>query len=248
MRSVLVVAVICLLALFGCEKQEEPATASSVKQLEWPPRTGRNDQSAASIMQDAQLTLEIPETAKVKYSGAQEPVGGNFAPVVGGFDVSGGTLFSKVGPIQKEATFHAWAYVYSDGEKKEVVGWGPCLTSGEIIVSNIFTQDVPSNFMVENSFDAEDFGPRYTLITLDPSKGHRLCIWLKLPDTGMRVSGGITKLGSGEVGGKVADSIDSTDDLLFNTAGYIGTTATFGDKKFLRQKDGWYLGTKKVSR
>lgn len=248
MRSVVVVAVISVLALCGCGKEEQPATASSAKQIEWPPRTGRNDQSAASIMQDAQLTLEIPETAKVKYSGAQEPVGGNFAPVVGRFDVSGGTLVSKVGPIQKEATFHAWAYVYSDGKEKEVVGWGPCLTSGEIIVSNSVMQDVPSHFMVENSFDAEDFGPRYTLITLDPSKGHRLCIWLKVPDTGMRVSGGLTKFCSGELGGKVADSMGSTDDLLFNTAGYIGTTVTFGDNKFLRQKDGWYLGTKKVSR
>jgi len=246
------VAVI-LLALLGCSERGKNGTSESnfsETKIEWPPRTARIDNSASSIMPNAQLKLEIPKTALVKYSGAEESVGGIFVPIAGRFDVSEGKLVSKVGPIEKEASFKAWGYVYSHGKNKEVIGWGPCLTSGELIVSNIFIKSVPSDRMVENSFNAEDFGPNYTLIKLEPSKGHRLCIWIKEQDSGMRISPSkaVTKFGSGEIGGKCTESIDSTDDLLFITAGYIGTTATFGDKKFVRQQDGWYYGTKKVSK
>jgi len=208
---------------------------------------GRNDQTVASITQGSELTLQIPKEAKVEYSGFQQAFVGTFAPVAGSFEVSGGKLISKVGDIQKEAMFKDWAYVYAAGDKKKVLGWGPCLTSGEVIVSNIFVRSVPSEYMVENRFDTEDFGPGFTLIRLDPSNGDRLCIWVKRPDTGMKVVG-VSDFGSGTFSGKVNDSIDYTDLVLVNTAGYIGTTTTFGDKKFVRQKEGWFLGTKKMSK
>ncbi len=134
--------------------------------------------------------------------------------MAGEFNVSQGKLFSIVGSIYKEATFSDWTYVFA-ADGKKVIGWGACLTSGEVIVSNIFTKEVPSDVSVKNSFIAESFGDQYTLIKLDPSKDHKLCIWIKVPDFFGLGGGAFSVNDQMKLSGKVADSKGTAEDYFF---------------------------------
>ena len=167
-------------------------------------------------------------------------------PKEGEFEVKEGKLVSKLGDIEKRATFGSWAYVYSGPDKKKVVGWGPCLTSGEVLVPHIFVAGPPRDELVENSFLAEDFGTAYTLIKLDSSQKHRLCVLYRPPQPkGIMMIGRMGLSGKAEVGGKCTIS-EKEDSFFVSTATYVGTTAAIGGASLYRKIDRWYGGEKKL--
>lgn len=207
----IVLVMISILLLFGgeaCSKKEEP----------WPPRNGKHDAEAETITPGSEVELSIPKDAPVTSRGIETIIAGKFMPAKGSYEITGGEFISKLDRFIKTATFSTWTYIYKDPIKKEISGWGPCLTSGEVLLPNIFLLEGPKDQFIENSFEVVDFGRDFSLVKLDPLKGHRLCVQLT---SGLK---------------------------FIVTAAYQGTKVSVNGKLLERKLDGWYKGDQLVSK
>lgn len=252
-----------LLSSFGCDRK--PAGPSS-----WPPRTHSRDSEAAAVASSATLVLEIDPCDPIQWSGKQESNGGHFMPVQGEFIVGGGVLVSRLGSTVKRAKFTEWSPIYKSDVADVPIGWGPCLTEGEILLPNIFLQDGRAGCQVANRFEAEDFGDSYTLVHLRPDQKHSVCIWFREPRRGQRFFGRLGQEGTARLRGLFESCELQTDYRLYRldqglagvqmvgsqaedpmltmTTGFVGTEVTMGKWTFARKADGWYLGVDKVSK
>lgn len=108
-----------------------------------------------------------------------------------------------------------WQYVKSTSG--ETLGWGPDLVDGKnVIPVNIFMVERVPDVQVENFFVVEDYGSDYTLVALDKTKEHRLCM---------------------AYGGLSAEGVQ-----IQTTAMFPGTRAQVGENVYELRRDGWYLG------
>jgi len=227
----------CIIPVSACLLLMATLVYGESGDLVTPPKTGKYDKEAMQIAAGTKSKIEIPEGNPVIYDGIEETMGGSFVPKKGNFRVKSGQLKSGIGPLEKSADFTSWEYIYKDSTKKEIIGWGPCVTGGEVLVSNIFIKSVPADRYVENIFEAEDYGNDCTLIKLDPAKGHKLCLFLdlRLPYS---VNGLEKSVMDGKLSGRCAED-KSPDDILISTAGYIGTKAEIQGVLYERKSKGW---------
>jgi len=173
---------VAALTLTGCGGR------SGAGDVTWPPRSHKNDQEASQIPADAKVGYNIPRSDPMTQQGTGGiDTYGNFVPREG-FEITGGSLISTVGPVKRTAKFGSWAWVYKDAAKAKKHGWGPCLTSGEIIVAKSDLLSPAMQGLGDNRFEVEDLGDRYFIIRLDPAKGHRLCI-LRTPSGNVFTAG-----------------------------------------------------------
>lgn len=254
-RTIAVYASVVLLVV-ACDRKPSGSDGTQAKTAppSWPPRTHRLDSDASAVPSSAKLTLEIDPAAPLRWSGDMETQGGRFIPVQDAFTIQGGTLISRLGAVEKRATFSAWLPIQESSESNSVIGWGPCLTEGEVLLPNIFLQEVPKEGHVGNSFEAEDFRDGYTLIRLKPDKKHRLCVWFRKPTRGMVFFGSMRSSGTAKISGAcdplAGPSAEPEDKapVLYCTAGCIGGEVQFGAWTFARKSDGWYVGKDKVGK
>jgi len=224
----------------GSGPSEEQAKGGLIK-MECPPRTGENDQIASTLTQSDTLSHSISQNESVQYSGFLTLNGRTPIPAQSSINVSGGVFVSKVGIVEKKARFGSWDYIYTDSSCSTVVGYGPCLTEGDVIVSALCESHPPRDRFVENSFEAVDFGQSLTLIHLDAAKGHRLCLMLGSSyfDDGRRWFGTATKaIHSAQIYGRC----DQTEGEYVNvlTAHYAGARVLLHGVSLERRIDGWY--------
>lgn len=221
----------CSMALVACAERKRDC----------PPHTGTNDEAASGLRAEDKVEFEIPETHPITFSGVSVMFGPQSIPRKGDFTVSGGTLISKLGYLKKQATFGAWDYIYSDSSKSKIIGWGPCLTSGEVLVSDLCSGHASADRYAENFFEAQDFGQYHTLIRVDPSRGHKLCLHLGPEVTGGEYSLTLEEINAGDIlnitysasyRGRISE-----DDLSVR---YPGTIVQFRDIRLIRKTDGWY--------
>ena len=233
--------VLALAAAMGCSGGDDEGSNA------WPPRAGQNDALAAKIDADAELIWEIPTATPVKWNGSRDLIDGEFIPVEGEFEVVGGQLISRVGLVEKRATVSGWTVVRNGTPEGKVVGWGVCLTDGELIVPNLFAREAPAGKWVANAFTAENLGDRFTLIRLEAIKSDRFCLLYRPPQTGYAMFGSMRATGSATITGICTDEFEGDDSGLFLTTGFIGSKAREGDRSFLRKADGWYYGDRKIT-
>ena len=157
----------------------------------------------------------------------------------------GGELTSALGPIHRKARFGTWTLFHADETRQEIVGWGPCLTDGEVIVPNVFLAEASPRRWVPNSFEAEDLGEYHSLVRLDEARGDKLCLGYR-PADGSSYRGNLKATGSLNLSGQVDPLATSSDRLLFGTAGGVGSRVRFGEHLLVRRTDGWYLGERRV--
>jgi hypothetical protein len=193
-------------------------------------------------------------------------------PVQGDFKVEGGVLVSRLGAIEKRAKFAAWTPLYTSAgsASSAPMGWGPCLTEGEVLLPNVFLAEAPAESQVTNRFEAEDFGEGYTLIRLLPAQKHSLCVWFREPRRGQAFFGRLGQNGTAKVMGSLENCelradysvyrldegmagmmrVDAgkEDPMLTITASFAGTEVTMGKWTLARKADGWYCGKDKVSK
>jgi hypothetical protein len=218
--------------LAGCGQSTPPSQSSQgadskvskhkLDQWSWLPKTTKHDAEIAQIPPNAEIGFSIPkdeplDAESVGFGMRVDPYG-NMTPVdKGSYVVKGGALVSKLGSIEKKAKWGDWDFVYEDASHTKKAGWGPSLTSGEILLPRKWFLDPPTDRFVQNSFEIESFGDDYVLIHLDPTKGHRLCFM---------------KIGSSN---------------KQQTAAFIGSKAEVNGKVFERKADGWYSGNTRLS-
>lgn len=211
------VAALLLTACKGSGPQDRASESAEVKLDEWSwlPNSNRHDAELAQIPRDAELELMIPKEQPLtaKSSGwGKVRTGFEFVPTDNkSYAVSGGALLSRLGGIEKKATWGDWDFVYGSARKEQtpMPQWGYTITSGEILLPRSVFVSPPTDAYVENSFEIEAFGDSYVLIHLDPAKGHRLCF---------------LQVGRSQL----------------PTAGFIGTKAEVNGKTLERRADGWY--------
>jgi hypothetical protein len=178
------------LLLVGCGQSTSPGQSGQsadskvsnqkLDKWSWLPKTTKHDAEVAQIPKGAEVGFSIPkdeplDAESVDYGMKIDPYG-NLTPIdKKSYIVKGGAFVSKLGPIEKKAKWGDWDFVYEDVSHTKKVGWGECLTSGEILLPRNWCEEAPTNFIVQNSFEIESFGEDYVLIHLDPTKGHRLC-------------------------------------------------------------------------
>lgn len=161
----------------ACSGTQAPAV---LDKWSWLPVTHTHDAEAARIPRDAALSLFIPKDDPLE-AGSDGGWGGidtfgNFTPTDRkSYVVKGGSLVSKIGPIERRAKFGDWDVLYSDAARTQRAGWGNCLTSGEILVPRETFADPSADLYAQNSFAIETFGPTYLLVRLDPARKHKLC-------------------------------------------------------------------------
>jgi hypothetical protein len=169
----------------GTKPAQSADTKVSEQKLDmwpWLSKTSKHDAEVAQIPKNTQIEIFIPKdeplnAESVGYGMKIDPYG-NLTPIdKKSYIVKGGALVSKLGPIEKKAEWGDWDFVYEDASHTKKAGWGECLTSGEILLPRNWYGGVPTNFIVQNSYEIESFGDDYVLIHLDPTKGHRLCVF-----------------------------------------------------------------------
>ncbi len=177
----LVLAIALAMVVAACSnKSAQSGAATKLDKWSWLTASSKYSAEASAIPKDAQVSYSIPQDdpLDVKSEGGWGGIDtyGNFLPTdKKSYSVKGGTLVSSVGAIQRKAKFGDWDIVYSDSQRTKRVGWGHCLTSGEILMPRIAFGDPPNNMHVQNSFEVATFGDAMVLIQLDPAKQHRLC-------------------------------------------------------------------------
>lgn len=246
MSRLTTLAVILLLSVgqIGCGKES----------AKFPPATGNNDELAATL-EGATLNLQILKESQLSFSGEQELGPGQFIPIAGSFTVSGGEVVSKIGSVEKRATFGSWSPIKNAAGR--VIGYGFDLTSGEVVLPNVFLSVPPSELRVTNSYEAEDLGADYSLITLDPTKKHRLTVQYLIAD-GQGMFGSLrSSVSRATVSGAILLSphekllspteLDESTGFLAMTASCIGTRVRSGSEVFERREDGWYVGEVRAS-
>lgn len=156
------------------------AKDSPLDDSSWLPKNSRYSEEAGRIPEGAELVTMIPKDEPLSQKGTMKitenfelyPDPENRTAV----SISGGALVSKVGEVEKKAIFRDWDFLYEDSAfTKPMTKWGPCLTSGQLLVERSAFTNSAEGVFARNFFVAESFGDRYVLITLDPAKGHRLC-------------------------------------------------------------------------
>jgi hypothetical protein len=176
--------IIAILLLCGCSHKanEQPERApAQLSKWSWLPSSEAHAAEVGRIPQGAKYSLYIPEETPLKTH--SEAPGGidsylNFVPTVKkSLVVDGGTLVSELGPVRKTAKWGDWAEVWKDSSRSVRVGWGYCVTSGEIMLPRSVFEAPPPDKFVQNAFEIEPFGDGNVLIRLDPAKGHRLCFF-----------------------------------------------------------------------
>lgn len=213
-----VTMLVLLLSLFttGCSKSSGPGNlgqsaapnpAITLNEWSWLPTTAKHNEEIAQIQKDFSISFSIPpnEPLKTDSGGGWGGVSatGEFVPKdKNSYFVRGGSLVSKVGPVERKAKWGDWDFVYTDAGLKQHAGWGNALTSGELILPRELFLNIPTDKFVQNSFEIESFGERFVLIRLDPAKGHKL-VFLKLGDSQLPTAGYIGS--KAEVGGKILE-------------------------------------------
>ncbi|HEY0685594.1 MAG TPA: hypothetical protein VGD45_24865 [Steroidobacter sp.] len=203
-------AAIAALTICGCADKLQDAP---LDKWSWLPRSTTHDEEASAIPKDAAVFYQIPKDDPLKAkSGGETDTGGgwgridtqgNFVPTdKQSYVVQGGTLISSLGTIQKHAKYGDWDVVYANVERTERVGWGHCLTSGEILMPRNAFGEPPASMFVQNSFAVETFGADFVLIRMDPAKKHKLCFM----QTGSSDVSTVSYIGtSAEVEGRVLE-------------------------------------------
>jgi hypothetical protein len=118
---------------------------------------------------------------------------------------------------EQDLTANIGDWQYEKSVDGETLGWGPNLVDGkQVIPMNIFMVELVPDVQVDNFFVVEDYGSDYTLVALDKTKEHRLCL----------AYNGITAEGA----------------QIQTTAMFPGTRAQVGENVYELRRDGWYLG------
>ncbi len=223
-------------ALAGCrEAPFEP----------WPPRTGNNDALAEAAGVSVEVVHVISSGSALRMDGRRDLAGAQFLPLEGKWNVLGGELTSALGAVHRSARFGSWTLFYADDERDEIVGWGPCLMSGEVIVPNVFLAEPAPHRSVPNAFAVEDLGPYHSLLRLDESRADRLCFGYR-PADGSGYHGNLTATGALTLSGQVDPAFTQSDRMLFGTAGDAGSVVRLGELTLRHLPDGWYLGELRV--
>lgn len=160
----------------------------SIDEWSWIPSTASHDLEVAKIPHDATVRLSIPQDrplatrsngwARIDIYSVFQPLDKAFKPLSKDiYAVLGGDLVTDLGDVKKTASFGSWDFVQWD-DSSPYPYWSHSLTSGEVILPNK-TLLRPNDLVSNNFYAVEKFGPQFILITIDPSKGHRLT-WLKI--------------------------------------------------------------------
>lgn len=211
----------------------------------WPPRNGENDGMAEVGGLSIEVVHVISSRDTLRMDGRRDLAGAQFLPIEGEFHVLGGQLTSALGAVHRSANFGSWTLFYAGSTRQEIVGWGPCLTSGEVIVPNVFITEPPARRYVPNAFEAEDLGEYHTLVRLDESRGDKLCLGYR-PADGSGYAGNLKATGRLDLSGQVDPVWASSDRMLFGTAGDAGSRVRVGAHTLDHRPDGWYLGELRV--
>jgi hypothetical protein len=192
----LVLGIAAVLLLTGCKgsapsNPSRQAADTKLDEWSWLPGSSKHEADVAQISKDAELELFIPKDdplASKSVGWGKVGTAFNFIPTEKkSYVVSGGALVSKIGAIEKKAKWGDWDFV-QDAAHPQHVSWGHSLTSGEVLLPRAIFVSIPTDAVVQNSFEIEAFGDTYVLIRLDPAKGHRLCFLqvgrLQLPTAG----------------------------------------------------------------
>lgn len=201
--------------------------APAVKVLSWLPTTSANDAVAAKIPPNARLSFRVPKDDPLKFDASGGGWGNAKIDTLGritpteptdkkSYKVTGGTLVSSLGAIEKRAKYGDWEFAFEDAARTKKVGWGYCLTAGELLLPRSMIANPPLQVYGVDAFEVTSFGKDYLLVKLDPKKAHRFCF--------------VQRSQGGE----------------FPSAGGPGTRIEVAGKLYERRVDGWYLGATKV--
>lgn len=187
---------------------------SKSQHSDWPPCS----EGKKAIPAKMQVTYQIPESDPLtdKGAGGINP-DGSFNPGES-FKITGGSLVTQIsdvpdielGDFKASAKFGGWAWSYEDASKARKIGWGPCLTSGSIVVSKIQMLKPTTKAYTENNFSCEVLNEHYYLLKIDPSKNQKFCFLNK-------------DLGAREF-----------------TQGFSGTKINYQNTTVEKKEDGWY--------
>ena len=134
------------------------------------------------------------------------------------FQITGGSIITKLGAIEKRAKYGEIEFVYQDAALTQKSDrWAFCLTSGEIILPRSIFIDPPKDRFTPNSFSILPINEGYVLLSIDPAKSQRVCM------------------------------LENADGSAYPTVGFNGTTVAYANKQYERKSDGWYEGQNKVS-
>ena len=184
------------------ENTSPKANKTQLDKWSWLPNNTKHDAELTQIPSDAKFRVYFPKDAPldIKTGWGKMTSNGEFMPSdKTDVTVKGGSFNSQIGPIEKNAKWGDWSFIYADASMKEPVAWGVCLTNGEIIIPKSYFQS-PTNYYVQNSFEIESFGESNVLIHIDPAKGHKLC-FMKLSN-GLPTTAGFIGT-KAEVDGKI---------------------------------------------
>lgn len=136
--------------------------------------------------QTISLKRSVPKNDPVKWNGVILVDVKTLAPVEEfGLSVAGGSFHSELGAVHLEAQFRAWEYTYDPGSPGKnpnspgaIIGYGPCLTDGELIISQNEIKNSSAQYIMPNVFVCEEISNQFLLVRLIPGKGHKFCFSL----------------------------------------------------------------------
>lgn len=199
------------------------------KKKPWPPRTHKYDKKAATIPVNENLKLEVPKYEQIVFSGFMKPLNGHWVPSSTSLQIEGGVLVSEIADFKEIAKFDTVRPVipvYKDSNKDCIIDWALVMNSGKLLVPNIFSAQKVPDIYIENRIVVEDYGNRFTLISLEKKSDLITTMWNQLA------------------------VISRKDGSLLITAACPGTQVIFSGtgKLYQRKSDGWYLDGEIVSR
>jgi len=220
------VPIVVILVLCGCSGKgnlQSERAPTNLSKWSWLPPSDTHDPDLDKVPLGAEVRFYVPAEAPLTTHCVACKIDTNLnaVPTVkGSLVVDGGALVSQLGSISVTARWGDWDIVWADHARTARVGWGYCLTSGNIILPREVFENPPPDRFVQNAFQIEPFGLGNVLIGLDPAKGNRLCFLGNPPTAG--------SMGS-------------------PTAGWIGSKAEVNGRVLERKADGWYSGATRMS-
>ena len=198
------------LSIIGCSKEKPQEGKPS-----WPPRTNGQDENPDAALDRSLLKLKIPEEDALTFRGFMKAENGVWVPRAN-FEVTG-ALVTNLGETEHVARFGAATIAQRSREDDDPVAWAAQLTSGSLLVPDVFADVKLPQLYIRSKYHAESFGQHFTLITVQP----------------------------GDSGPAVIPQPDGTLLLAPSCPGTVVLWGN--GHSYERRADGWYLSDKRVS-
>jgi len=181
-----------MIAITSCKKAPNSDANSTVKAMSdtivWPPANFGNTfdkvQNASNVKYDWSFESKGMHGMN-KYGELDNPYDENDVNKLYGsnnqksnsdavFKIKG-EFYSNLGSLKVKATFNKWKKIMSN-DGMTVYGWGPILTSGEVIVDKKGLRDISKNSVFDNSYSLSAVNDNYVMIKIDSLKNEQLLL------------------------------------------------------------------------